>query len=146
MLKNFNPIQTIMREIQLPKKILQNLLHHAQQNPEQEVCGLISCDEQQHYQSYPIENNAAQPSHFFNLEPQQHIQAVATMRENKQHLFAIYHSHPTAPAIPSSTDLDNANYPDALYFIISLNIKGVLEVRGYQLQQQQFVEVALSLL
>ena len=136
-----------MTDIHIPRKIIQNLLHHAQQYPEQEVCGLVSQhNETQQYRSYPIDNNAEQPTQFFNLEPQQHIQAVATMRENNEQLFAIYHSHPTAPAIPSNTDLAQANYPEALYLIISLNIKGVLEVRGYHLENAQFIEAPLSLI
>jgi len=67
------------------------------------------------------------------------------MRNKQEQLFAIYHSHPTAPAIPSKTDLDQAGYPDALYLIISLNVKGIMEIRGYQLQNEQFIEVALRL-
>ena len=68
------------------------------------------------------------------------------MREQQEELFAIYHSHPTAPAEPSATDLEMANYPDALYLIISLNTKGVLEMRGFRLNRHKVVsEVELLL-
>ena len=132
-------------ETAIPRKIVQNLLHHAQQTPEQEVCGLISSLNKIPYRSYPIENTADKPETFFNLDPQQQIQAMAQMRENGEQLFAIYHSHPTAPAIPSNTDIEQANYPDALYIIISLDTKGVLELRGYQIANNQFIEVPLRL-
>ncbi|RLA25112.1 MAG: hypothetical protein DRQ62_03485 [Gammaproteobacteria bacterium] len=132
-------------EITIPRKIVQNLLHHAQQTPEQEVCGLISSLNNIPCRCFPIENTADQPESFFNLDPQQQIQAMAEMRENNEQLFAIYHSHPSAPAIPSSTDIEQANYPDALYIIISLNTKGILELRAYQLANAQFTEVPLRL-
>jgi proteasome lid subunit RPN8/RPN11 len=91
-------------EIVIPRKIVQNLLHHAQQTPEQEVCGLISSRDNTPYRSYPVKNNAPEPARFFNLDAQQQIQVMAKMRDNNEQLFAIYHSHPTAPAIPSNTD------------------------------------------
>jgi len=135
----------LLKEITIPRKIVQNLLHHAQQTPEQEVCGLISSKNNAPYRSYPVKNTASKPECFFNLDAQQQIQAMASMRENNEQLFAIYHSHPKAPAIPSSTDIQHANYPEALYLIISLNTKGVLELRGYQINNLQFIEVSLCL-
>ncbi len=139
MLQNIN-------EIAMPRKIVQNLLHHAQQKPGQEVCGLISSLNNIPYKSYPIENTADQPEHFFTLDAQQQINAMRSMRQNHEKLFAIYHSHPAAAAIPSNTDIEQANYPEALYIIISLNTKGVLELRGYQIHNTRYIEVALRLI
>jgi len=133
------------QEISIPRKIVQNLLHHAQQTPNVEVCGLISSENNVPVRSYPIKNCSDKPSTFFTLDAQQQIAAMADMRDNNQQLFAIYHSHPTAPAIPSKTDLEQAGYPDALYLIISLNVKGIMEIRGYQLQNSTFIEVGLAL-
>ncbi len=134
-----------INEIAIPRKIVQNLLHHAQLTPEHEVCGLISSQNNIPQRSYPIKNTADKPECFFTLDAQQQIQAMANMRDNNEQLFAIYHSHPTAPAIPSSTDIEQANYPDALYIIISLNTKGVLELRGYKIANAQFIEAPLCL-
>ncbi|WP_428353169.1 Mov34/MPN/PAD-1 family protein [Methyloprofundus sp.] len=133
------------KEIAIPRKIVQKLLHHAQQTPKLEVCGLISSRNNIPFRSYPIENTAAQPEGFFNLDASQQIQAMAQMRENNEQLFAIYHSHPTAPAIPSSTDIAQATYPEALAIIITLKTKGVLELRAYQIADSQFIEVPLCL-
>jgi proteasome lid subunit RPN8/RPN11 len=62
------------------------------------------------------------------------------MRERGEELFAIFHSHPQAPAEPSATDLELAAYPDALYLIVSLNTKGVLELRGFRIDASRAVE------
>ncbi|MBT6079431.1 MAG: hypothetical protein HOG56_03745, partial [Gammaproteobacteria bacterium] len=59
-------------------------------------------------------------------------------------LWAIYHSHPDAPAAPSAKDLADASYADALYLVISMNTEGVLEMRGFRLQSDIFNEVALE--
>jgi len=65
------------------------------------------------------------------------------IRETNQTLFGIYHSHPSSPAEPSKTDLENAAYAEANYFIISLNTIGVLEIRAFRIQHKQFTEFTL---
>jgi proteasome lid subunit RPN8/RPN11 len=132
-------------EIHIPRKITNQLLHLAQQSPDQEVCGLISSKNGLPTRCYPINNVAEQPGQRFQLDPSQQIAAMATMRDQGEALFAIYHSHPSAPAQPSAIDLEWAAYPDALYLIISLNTKGILEMRGFRIEQQTAKEIALAL-
>ncbi|WP_305910119.1 M67 family metallopeptidase [Methylomarinum sp. Ch1-1] len=132
-------------EIQLSRKLTTELLHLAQISPEAEICGLIGARDGQPTRCYPIDNIAARPDSRFELDPQQHIAAVAQMRENGEDLFAIYHSHPHAPAEPSATDIDMANYPEAIYLVISLNTKGILEMRGFNIVDKQVQEVTLRM-
>jgi len=131
--------------IQIPRKIANQLLHLAQISPDIEVCGLIGSKEGLPCSCYPIKNTAEQPQQRFQLDPSQQISAMAKMRDLGEELFAIYHSHPTSPAIPSVTDLNLASYPDALYLIISLNTKGILEMRGFKINHKSAQEIALSL-
>lgn len=132
-------------EIQLSRKLTNQLLHLAQLSPDAEICGLISSHNGVPSRCYAIDNVAEHPSQRFLLNASQQIAALADMRERGEELFAIYHSHPTAPAIPSNTDLKLAAYPDALYLIISLNTKGILEMRGFYIHQQVAQEVPLIL-
>lgn len=132
-------------EVTLPRKIVQDLLHHAQQTSDLEICGLISCRNPALFQVYPIKNIANTPERFFHLDPQQQIQALTTIRNNNEQLFAIYHSHPTAPATPSKTDLEQAAHPEVLTLIISLKTKGLLELRGYKILDEKYTEVSLCL-
>lgn len=132
-------------EIQIPLKITQQLLHHAQTSPDSEICGLIGAKNGVPCSCYPIENSAPQPEKKFLLNAQQQIAAQVAMREKGEELFAIYHSHPTAPALPSQTDIDLANYREALHLIISLNTKGVLEMRGFKIEDGEAREVILVL-
>jgi proteasome lid subunit RPN8/RPN11 len=131
--------------IQIPRKITNQLLHLAQISPDLEICGLIGGKNGLPSSCYPIKNTAAQARQRFQLDPGQQISAMAKMRDLGEQLFAIYHSHPTAPATPSITDLEQASYPEALYLIISLNIKGILEMRGFKIAHKSAQEIALSL-
>jgi proteasome lid subunit RPN8/RPN11 len=132
-------------DIQIPRKLTNQLLHLAQLSPELEVCGLVSSYNSLPSRCYPVANVAEQPAQRFLLDASAQIAALKTMRERGEELFAIYHSHPTAPAIPSSTDLELAAYPDTLYLIISLNTKGILEMRGFHIRQQTAQEIPLTL-
>jgi len=132
--------------VQLDRTIVNRILAHAQQAPEQEVCGLIGAGGGVPQRVYPVRNAAAEADHLFAMDPQQQIDAMRRMRENGEELFAIYHSHPHAAATPSPLDLEQAAYPDALYLIVSLNTKGVLELQGFRLRDQVVEPIALELI
>ncbi len=134
-----------MSDVTLPRPLINRLLTHAQHSPEAEVCGLISSDGDGNFNLYPVPNVAAEKDHLFAMEPKRQIDAMRRMRESGEELFAIYHSHPHAPAEPSLRDLQEAAYPEALYLIISLNTKGVLEMRGFRLKKEQVASVDLRL-
>ncbi|MGJ0485067.1 MAG: Mov34/MPN/PAD-1 family protein [Methylomicrobium sp.] len=132
-------------EIHIPRKLAQQLLHQAQISPEAEICGLVGGRNGVPHTCYPVVNVAESPAQRFLLDPKQQIAAMAAMRDQGEQLFAIYHSHPHAPAFPSWLDLEQAAYPEALYLIISLSTKGILEMRGFKITAQNTTEVALVL-
>jgi len=134
-----------LQEIKISRKMTNQLLHLAQLSPTTEVCGMIGGKQGKPSSCYPIDNIAELPQQQFLLDPKQQIAAMSKMRERNEELFAIYHSHPTSPAEPSQTDIDMATYPDALYLIISLNTKGVLELRSFNLGSQSAKEIPLVL-
>jgi len=133
------------KKIQLPLKIVQQLLQHAQLSTEAEVCGLISHIDGKIKSCYQMTNSSPHPQNKFSLDVAEQISTFKILREKGEKLFAIYHSHPHSDAYPSATDLALANYPDVLYLIISLNIKGVLELRGFNLINNQVKERILYL-
>ncbi|MGM0594050.1 MAG: Mov34/MPN/PAD-1 family protein [Pseudomonadota bacterium] len=134
-----------MAEVTLPRELINQLLAHAQHSPEAEVCGLIGSRDERAFNVYPVDNVATEADHLFAMDPQQQIEAMRRMREAGEALFAIYHSHPHAPAEPSARDLREAAYPEALYLIISLNTEGVLEMRGFRLNRGEVMNVDLLL-
>jgi len=135
------PVQTLY----LPRSLVNRILAHAQQNPSVEVCGLIANDASNKKSYYAIDNVAEDPSCRFLMDAAQQIKAMKQMRDRQQQLFAIVHSHPTSSAQPSALDIAENGYPDAFYIIISLNTKGIMEMRAYTQQQDSMQEVELIL-
>ncbi len=133
-----------MSTVQIPRTIVNDILTHAQHQPESEVCGLIGARAGQPTRGYRVANVAAEPDHLFAMDPKGQIDAMREMREADEELFAIYHSHPHSPARPSAEDLAQASYPEALTLIVSLDTKGVLEMRGFRLLGGQVEDVELE--
>jgi proteasome lid subunit RPN8/RPN11 len=119
-------------ELVLPRKLVNQVLTHVQQHEHSETCGLISAADGIPAHYYAVKNIAAEPSTRFEMDPRQQIAAMKHMREHDEDLFAIVHSHPESPPIPSAPDIQEAGYPDACYIIVSLNTRGVLEMRGFK--------------
>ena len=130
--------------IEIDRPLAIHLLALAQQSPEREICGLIGAVEQRPRTIYPTGNIAGTPESEFEMDAKDQIKALKKMRSNKEELFAIYHSHPSTSANPSAKDMADIGYPDAYQIIISLNTKGVLEMRAFKTDNNGFQEVALS--
>ena len=135
-----------MDRLRLPRPLVNQILTQAQHSPEAEVCGLIATQNGTACRCYPVHNAAADPVHRYRMEPQAQIEALRQMREAGEELLAIYHSHPHTPPTPSSSDIEEANYPDAVYLIISLDIKGVLQISAFHIANGKATELVLELL
>ena len=88
--------------LELPRPLVNQILAHAQQNPAEEICGLISSKNQKATKYYRIANVAENKAQRFEMSGAQQIAAMKKMRAQKEELMAIVHSHPIAPAIPSA--------------------------------------------
>jgi [CysO sulfur-carrier protein]-S-L-cysteine hydrolase len=130
----------------LPRHLVQQLFHLAQASPGSEICGLISAANGSPHRCYPVANVSGDPAHLFDMDAQGQVQALRDMRERGETLFAIYHSHPYAPPEPSARDREYIGYPEACYLIISLNTKGVLEMRAWQAEGDALQERPLKII
>ncbi len=134
-----------METLKLQRTLVNQILTQAQQSPEQEICGLLGGRDGKAQQCYPVENSATDPQRRYHMAPQGQIDAMRRMREAGEELIAIYHSHPHSAALPSETDLQEAQYPDAVYLIVSLNTEGVMEMAAFRIIEGQARQMALEL-
>jgi len=134
-----------MNTLKLPRPLVNDILTQAQQSPENEICGLIGGHSHNARHCYPVDNAATDQRRRYKMDPKEQIDAMRQMRENNEELIAIYHSHPHTPAQPSVTDLNEAEYPEVAYLIVSLNTVGVLEMTAFCIKHKQAHELALEL-
>ncbi|MBI5450909.1 MAG: M67 family metallopeptidase [Gammaproteobacteria bacterium] len=130
----------------LPRHTVNQLLAAAQAIPAEEVCGFIATAPDGEHRVYPVANIADDRRCYYQMDPAQQIAALRAMRDGNEQLLCIYHSHPQGPAHPSQTDRHEANYPEAIYLIISLQTGGVLELRAFRIITPDSVtELALQI-
>ena len=71
-------------ELVLPRKLVNQILTHAQQHEHTESCGLISTSDGNPAHYYAVKNIATDPSTRFEMEPKQQIAAMKHMREHSE--------------------------------------------------------------
>ena len=80
------------------------------------------------------------------LDPKGCRAALNAMAARGEALIAVLHTHPNAPAVPGIGDPALPEYPAIPCLIVSLNTKGVLEMRGYRSDpESQTTEFELEL-
>lgn len=83
-----------------------------------EGCGVLAGRGSRVEQLYPVDNKLRSAT-AYEMEPGQLVAAFSALEGRGHSLLAIYHSHPAGPAVPSPTDIDQANYPEAAHIIVS---------------------------
>jgi [CysO sulfur-carrier protein]-S-L-cysteine hydrolase len=116
----------------IPRRLALKLLHVAQLVPGAEICGLIGADDSGPVTLYPVANVAPDPARAFHMDPAAQIAALKALRTAGQRLWGTYHSHPSAPPVPSAQDVAEAGYPEVFHLIVSLDIKGVLDLHCWE--------------
>ena len=130
--------------IAIPNAILRAIEAHSRAEQPRECCGVLGGRGARALSSYPLRNQAAQPETRFFAAPEDLFAAMLRMREAREELVAIYHSHPRGPACPSASDIELAFYSDAIYLIAALDPQW--EIRAFRIQGQTVTEVAIEVI
>lgn len=111
------------------------MINHCQQEAPNEACELLSGIREKNETLWKMRNIERTPTSFA-MDVKQISQAFKWMKKQGEEWTGIYHSHPTAPPIPSRNDIINAHYPEAAYFIVSLTF-GKPNVKCYHIKNNQ---------
>lgn len=137
----------------LSASIVQLLIDHARAEYPNEACGVIvgnrePADGGQALRWEPARNEAASP-YRYRVHPDDLLRLTVETDDADEVFWGIVHSHVRSPAVPSPTDLGAAQYPDALYVLVSLAedeadaANGVPSVRAWRIVDGAMHEVEL---
>ena len=115
-----NHEQDTLERLVIPQQILSEMQQYCRVDKTVEVCGLLGGVGEFAQSFYPTKNIAEDPSHGYLMDPEEQTQAMKLMRQPREQLLGIFHSHPNSAAEPSPTDLALAAYPGIAYLIASL--------------------------
>ena len=118
------------------------MLEHVAEQAPIEACGLLGGTNSRVQHVVPI-TNVAESKVRYRMDPAGQVSALFGFEERGMELVAIYHSHPAGPPGPSSIDIGEDAYPEALQLIWFLEI-GNWVCRAYQYSDGAAAEVPIS--
>jgi [CysO sulfur-carrier protein]-S-L-cysteine hydrolase len=125
--------------VKITKTVRAAMIAHAREARPAECCGLLSGVAGVVTDCHPLRNVADKPETRYFATPEELFAAMRRIRDANQKLLGIYHSHPRTPAYPSASDVEMAFYPEAVYFIISLESQ--IDLRAYRIDGMQIDSV-----
>ena len=121
-----------MTSVSVPRLVYDEIIAHARAGKPEEICGIIRGRGLQAYEAIRGRNVAAARVENYEVDPQTLLMQFDFM-ETGDEMMGVYHSHPVSVAYPSATDAWNANYPDSIYFICSLEDDNAPVIRGFRM-------------
>jgi proteasome lid subunit RPN8/RPN11 len=122
--------------------VLDAMIEHARDDAPLECCGLLLGGPGVVDECMRTRNVRASETAYL-IDPSAHFAAIRRARGAGRVIAGAYHSHPRSPAVPSATDLAEAQDSGLLYVIVSLADAGAPDVRGYRLVDGNFVPAEL---
>jgi [CysO sulfur-carrier protein]-S-L-cysteine hydrolase len=129
--------------VEITDAIAAAIEEHARRTHPAECCGLLSGSNGLITDSHPLRNEADRPETRYSATPEDLFAAMRRIRDDGQALLGVYHSHPRSPAYPSALDVEMAFYPEAFYFIISLEPS--VELRAFRIEEAKIQDVEVSI-
>lgn len=117
------------------------MLAHARDEAPRECCGLLIGTGSSVVRGVRARNLAAKATRYL-IDPEDHFAALWSARAAGLEVIGAYHSHPSSAAVPSETDIAEADSgADFLYVIVSLVEE---DVRAYVIDAGVYRPLALN--
>lgn len=117
--------------LRFEERLYREMIEHLRESHPHEGCGLVAFSGAEPAKIYPGTNILRSASRY-RMSDIEVLRAVDDMNRQGWWLGAIYHSHPNSQPIPSTTDLREANWPDALMLIASRITSPTPDLRAYR--------------
>jgi proteasome lid subunit RPN8/RPN11 len=118
--------------VSIPRTIFEAIVAHAREGKPEEICGILRGRGTVAFELIRARNIAEERIENYTVDPQT-LLLQFEFEDSGDEMMGIYHSHPVSVAYPSATDAWNANYPDAVYLICSLEDDAAPVVRAWRL-------------
>lgn len=100
--------------------------------PALECCGLLAGNGGIIGKVFPAQNALASAT-AYEIAPREIFSILRRMRDEHLEHLGIYHSHPAGENAPSPSDIAQAYYPEATYFIISPRLDAADPIRAFSI-------------
>lgn len=115
-------------DVRISRSLLDQILDHAAEYPDREVCGLLLGKEGLIAEVRAAANVARQPTASFEVDPAVLLSAHKAARSGGPLILGHYHSHPSGAAFPSPRDAADAR-PGQLWLIVAGHDAALFQAR-----------------
>lgn len=131
--------------VYLKQQHAEEMISHAREAAPLEACGILGGKKNCMMELYRATNADCSPVSY-RLDPQEQYRIFMDIEEKGLSVTGIYHSHANSPAIPSGIDLEQAYYPEATYFIVSLADPAHPQIKAFKIEEGEITEQEITLL
>lgn len=114
----------------ISQNVYDAIVEHAREGKPEEVCGILRGRGLTALEAIRGQNVATDRINNYDVDPKT-LLLQFKFEEAGEEMMGIYHSHPISEAYPSATDAWNAHYPEAIYFICSLEFDEAPVLRAF---------------
>ena len=130
---------------------LQAIIDHCNAGYPNEACGILAGKAGRVEKVYVMTNARPGPGSY-EMDPEEQFRVLKDIRREGLEMIGMFHSHPGGRAYPSAVDVEKAywpgmqaaNYPEAVYVIVSLMDRAAPVVKGYTIEDGVVGEVPLK--
>ena len=140
--------------VALPRAIADAIVAQARAEYPNEACGVIAgtADPAAGGEAlrYEVCRNAAASPYRYLIHPDDSFRVLVAIDDADEAVWGIVHSHVRSPAVPSPTDTGLAQFPEALYLLVSLAddqadpATGAPSLRAWRIVDEAMFEVGLE--
>ncbi|MDF2650723.1 MAG: hypothetical protein K0Q73_6528 [Paenibacillus sp.] len=125
--------------VHINEELYEDLIIHSLQRLPEEACGFIlggqSHEKNAELQArtfIPLRNSANNPLNHFQIDP---ADMLPYLMDRNNPIIGLFHSHPTAPPLPSEQDLQTLWHSIPTYWILSFQQPQHPELQLYQIKK-----------
>jgi [CysO sulfur-carrier protein]-S-L-cysteine hydrolase len=131
--------------LNLDPGLLEEIVAHAKASYPREACGLLAGRNNTASRFISMENTRFSPTEY-EMDPQELVRQLRSIRESGEALIAIYHSHPAGPLRPSKRDVERSHYPDSAYLIVSLEDPERPETAAFRIIEGEVLDIEVHVI
>lgn len=129
-------------QLVIPAALREEIIDHARDHLPRECCGVIAGGDGTLTRLYRLTNVEPGTTRYL-FDDEEFYRVYREIDDAGEEVRVVYHSHPETVAFPSSTDVEFAFWPQAVYVICSLEIPETPVIRGYRIVDGEITEVEL---
>lgn len=133
----------MLEGVRISRTVFQLMLAESRRNQTEECCGLLAGRDGVISTIFPA-TNSLHSATAFEIAPTDLFFLLKKMRAEGLDFLGIYHSHPSTENAPSPTDIEQAYYPGAVYFIVSPQRNAEKPVRAFSIRDGKVTELEIE--